>query len=216
MWRLWFAWLWQKINDFFSIAYYFIFPVKPFASEHEFHTTAAIVKRFAEGTGQHLHQRLLQRAKSRRNWVTLTCQNLDLRSVRLSVLALTWLITRLYNYMNISIPVMNLYESFPVTWLAANLPAVCLAGGMVVGHCIFGSSHAVSALCELRRSRAVPGALLAGMWWDTVGEDQFGDVAHASVLGPHPHVSITHYSLLIQIRHSGRCRKNQMGWESCI
>ncbi|MCJ8745530.1 hypothetical protein PDJAM_G00131280 [Pangasius djambal] len=43
--------------------------VKPFASEHEFRNTAAIVKRFAEGIGKHLHQQLLQRAKSRRNWL---------------------------------------------------------------------------------------------------------------------------------------------------
>ncbi|KAM9436607.1 peroxisomal carnitine O-octanoyltransferase [Clarias gariepinus] len=43
--------------------------VKPFASEDEFRNTAAIVKRFAEGTGKHLHQRLLQRAKSKRNWL---------------------------------------------------------------------------------------------------------------------------------------------------
>ncbi|XP_066501757.1 peroxisomal carnitine O-octanoyltransferase [Hoplias malabaricus] len=43
--------------------------VKPFASEAEFHNTAAIVKRFQEDVGQHLHQKLLQRAKSRRNWL---------------------------------------------------------------------------------------------------------------------------------------------------
>ncbi|KAI5612002.1 peroxisomal carnitine O-octanoyltransferase, partial [Silurus asotus] len=43
--------------------------VKPFASEQTFRNTAAIVKRFTEGIGQHLHQRLLQRAKSRRNWL---------------------------------------------------------------------------------------------------------------------------------------------------
>ncbi|TSK20192.1 Peroxisomal carnitine O-octanoyltransferase [Bagarius yarrelli] len=43
--------------------------VKPFASEQEFCNTTAIVKRFVEGIGPHLHQRLLQRAKSRRNWL---------------------------------------------------------------------------------------------------------------------------------------------------
>lgn len=54
----------------------FIFPVRPFASEHEFRNTAAIVKSFAEGIGPHLHRRLLQRAKSRRNWVTRICPNI--------------------------------------------------------------------------------------------------------------------------------------------
>lgn len=49
--------------------YYIISPVKPFASEEEFGATEAIVKRFEEGIGQQLHQKLLQRAKSRRNWV---------------------------------------------------------------------------------------------------------------------------------------------------
>lgn len=43
--------------------------VKPFASEEEFGATVAIVKRFEEGVGQELHQKLLQRAKSKRNWL---------------------------------------------------------------------------------------------------------------------------------------------------
>ncbi|KAL6462317.1 hypothetical protein MHYP_G00287390 [Metynnis hypsauchen] len=43
--------------------------VKPFASEDEFRNTAAIVKSFREGIGKHLHQKLLQRAKNRRNWL---------------------------------------------------------------------------------------------------------------------------------------------------
>lgn len=43
--------------------------VKPFASEEEFGATVAIVKRFEEGIGQELHQKLLQRAKSKRNWL---------------------------------------------------------------------------------------------------------------------------------------------------
>ncbi|XP_012673584.1 peroxisomal carnitine O-octanoyltransferase [Clupea harengus] len=43
--------------------------VRPFTTEEEFQKTAAIVKRFGEGVGRELHQRLLQRAKSRRNWL---------------------------------------------------------------------------------------------------------------------------------------------------
>uniref|UniRef100_A0A8B9KJ93 Peroxisomal carnitine O-octanoyltransferase n=1 Tax=Astyanax mexicanus TaxID=7994 RepID=A0A8B9KJ93_ASTMX len=43
--------------------------VKPFASDAEFHNTEAIVKRFGEGIGRHLHQKLLQRASNRRNWL---------------------------------------------------------------------------------------------------------------------------------------------------
>ncbi|XP_043116694.1 peroxisomal carnitine O-octanoyltransferase isoform X2 [Puntigrus tetrazona] len=43
--------------------------VKPFASEEELRATEAIVKRFEEGIGQELHQKLLKRAKSRRNWL---------------------------------------------------------------------------------------------------------------------------------------------------
>lgn len=43
--------------------------VRPFASEEEFQATSASVKRFEKGIGQLLHQKLLQRAKSRRNWL---------------------------------------------------------------------------------------------------------------------------------------------------
>lgn len=43
--------------------------VRPFTTEDEFKNTAAIVKQFGEGIGLHLHQKLLQRAKSRRNWL---------------------------------------------------------------------------------------------------------------------------------------------------
>uniref|UniRef100_A0A672QGZ2 Peroxisomal carnitine O-octanoyltransferase n=1 Tax=Sinocyclocheilus grahami TaxID=75366 RepID=A0A672QGZ2_SINGR len=47
----------------------YLHAVKPFASEEEFRATVAIVKRFEEGIGQQLHQKLLKRAKSRRNWL---------------------------------------------------------------------------------------------------------------------------------------------------
>ncbi|XP_048116561.1 peroxisomal carnitine O-octanoyltransferase [Alosa alosa] len=43
--------------------------VRPFTTEEEFKNTAAIVKQFGDGVGHDLHQRLLQRAKSRRNWL---------------------------------------------------------------------------------------------------------------------------------------------------
>lgn len=43
--------------------------VRPFASDEEYRATAAIVKRFGEGIGQQLHQKLLHRAKTKRNWL---------------------------------------------------------------------------------------------------------------------------------------------------
>uniref|UniRef100_A0A4W5JP12 Carnitine O-octanoyltransferase n=1 Tax=Hucho hucho TaxID=62062 RepID=A0A4W5JP12_9TELE len=43
--------------------------VRPFATEEEYQVTAAIVKRFGEGIGKDLHQKLLQRARTRRNWL---------------------------------------------------------------------------------------------------------------------------------------------------
>ncbi|XP_055780924.1 peroxisomal carnitine O-octanoyltransferase-like isoform X2 [Salvelinus fontinalis] len=43
--------------------------VLPFATEEEYQVTAAIVKRFGEGIGKDLHQKLLQRARTRRNWL---------------------------------------------------------------------------------------------------------------------------------------------------
>lgn len=149
------AWLLRKIKMHKSwplpLRFVLFFPVKPFASEHEFRNTAAIVKRFASGIGQHLHQRLLQRAKSRRNWVILINQNLHLiiaSLVRLNDLTVTWYSAVnpicLQNDFKLN-PIMSLYEIFPVTWMTGNVPAVCVAGGMVVGHGVFGNSNAVSA-----------------------------------------------------------------------
>uniref|UniRef100_A0A8C8LSH9 Choline/carnitine acyltransferase domain-containing protein n=1 Tax=Oncorhynchus tshawytscha TaxID=74940 RepID=A0A8C8LSH9_ONCTS len=43
--------------------------VRPFATEEEYQVTAAVVKRFGEGIGKDLHQKLLQRARTRRNWL---------------------------------------------------------------------------------------------------------------------------------------------------
>ncbi|KAJ8004965.1 hypothetical protein DPEC_G00141750 [Dallia pectoralis] len=43
--------------------------VRPFATEEEFQATTAIVKRFGKGVGKDLHQKLLQRARIRRNWL---------------------------------------------------------------------------------------------------------------------------------------------------
>ncbi|XP_062395055.1 peroxisomal carnitine O-octanoyltransferase [Sardina pilchardus] len=43
--------------------------VRPFTTEVEFKNTTAIVKQFGDGVGRDLHKRLLQRAKSRRNWL---------------------------------------------------------------------------------------------------------------------------------------------------
>ncbi|KAM4579987.1 peroxisomal carnitine O-octanoyltransferase isoform 1-T3 [Odontesthes bonariensis] len=43
--------------------------VQPFASETEFKATVDAVREFREGVGKELHQKLLQRAKTRRNWL---------------------------------------------------------------------------------------------------------------------------------------------------
>ncbi|KAF7656061.1 hypothetical protein LDENG_00046780 [Lucifuga dentata] len=43
--------------------------VRPFASEEEFQATVNTVRKFQEGVGEELHQKLLQRAKTKRNWL---------------------------------------------------------------------------------------------------------------------------------------------------
>ncbi|XP_054478461.1 peroxisomal carnitine O-octanoyltransferase [Anoplopoma fimbria] len=43
--------------------------VQPFASEEEFKATVDIVRTFQEGVGIELHQKLLQRAKTKKNWL---------------------------------------------------------------------------------------------------------------------------------------------------
>uniref|UniRef100_A0A3Q3IG18 Peroxisomal carnitine O-octanoyltransferase n=1 Tax=Monopterus albus TaxID=43700 RepID=A0A3Q3IG18_MONAL len=43
--------------------------VRPFASEEEFEATVDIVRKFQNGVGKQLHQKLLQRAKTKKNWL---------------------------------------------------------------------------------------------------------------------------------------------------
>ncbi|XP_073485786.1 peroxisomal carnitine O-octanoyltransferase [Aquarana catesbeiana] len=43
--------------------------VKPFLNEQEYEKTCKIVKKFETGIGQELHQKLLERAKTRKNWL---------------------------------------------------------------------------------------------------------------------------------------------------
>jgi hypothetical protein len=43
--------------------------VKPFANEDEYKKTEEIVQKFQEGAGKRLHQKLLERARGKRNWV---------------------------------------------------------------------------------------------------------------------------------------------------
>uniref|UniRef100_A0A3Q3LWQ2 Peroxisomal carnitine O-octanoyltransferase n=1 Tax=Mastacembelus armatus TaxID=205130 RepID=A0A3Q3LWQ2_9TELE len=43
--------------------------VHPFASEKELQATVNIVKKFQDGVGKELHQKLLQRAKTKKNWL---------------------------------------------------------------------------------------------------------------------------------------------------
>ncbi|NWU90317.1 OCTC octanoyltransferase, partial [Upupa epops] len=56
--------------------------VKPFLNEEEYQRTEDIVKKFENGIGKLLHQKLLERAKTRRNWLEdwwLNVSYLDLR-----------------------------------------------------------------------------------------------------------------------------------------
>ncbi|KAM9574576.1 peroxisomal carnitine O-octanoyltransferase [Guaruba guarouba] len=56
--------------------------VKPFLNQEEYQRTEDIVKKFKNGIGKELHEKLLERAKSRRNWLEdwwLNVAYLDLR-----------------------------------------------------------------------------------------------------------------------------------------
>uniref|UniRef100_A0A673AS02 Peroxisomal carnitine O-octanoyltransferase n=1 Tax=Sphaeramia orbicularis TaxID=375764 RepID=A0A673AS02_9TELE len=56
--------------------------LKPFASNEEFQATVETVRKFKEGIGRELHQKLQQRAKTKRNWLEewwLDCAYLELR-----------------------------------------------------------------------------------------------------------------------------------------
>ncbi|OXB67677.1 hypothetical protein ASZ78_015209 [Callipepla squamata] len=56
--------------------------VKPFINQEEYQRTEEIVKKFENGIGRELHQKLLERAKTRRNWLEewwLNVAYLDLR-----------------------------------------------------------------------------------------------------------------------------------------
>ncbi|NXH11674.1 OCTC octanoyltransferase, partial [Bucco capensis] len=56
--------------------------VKPFLNQEEYERTEEIVKQFEHGVGKELHQKLLERAKARRNWLEewwLNVAYLDLR-----------------------------------------------------------------------------------------------------------------------------------------
>lgn len=48
---------------------YFFLIVKPFANKEEYKKTKEIVQKFQDGIGRKLHQKLLERAKGKRNWV---------------------------------------------------------------------------------------------------------------------------------------------------
>ncbi|KAG9476540.1 peroxisomal carnitine O-octanoyltransferase [Eleutherodactylus coqui] len=56
--------------------------VKPFLNEDEYKTTCRIVKDFGNGVGKELHQKLLERARTRKNWLEdwwLSAAYLDVR-----------------------------------------------------------------------------------------------------------------------------------------
>lgn len=139
--------------------------VQPFASEEEFKATMDIVRKFQEGVGKELHQKLLQRAKTKKNWVCNGALN-----------ALFWF-----------------YRCPPQSWMFL-LRWLCfysLAWRMVVRRWVSGGPHTLSAECELWRPGALPGALLAPWRGNSTAESQYWHVAYTTVLEPDPHVRHT-------------------------
>lgn len=61
--------MWYLMSNYFNA--YFFFIVKPFANEEEYKKTEEIVKKFQNGIGEKLHQKLVERAKEKRNWVCM-------------------------------------------------------------------------------------------------------------------------------------------------
>ncbi|MBZ3872666.1 Peroxisomal carnitine O-octanoyltransferase [Sciurus carolinensis] len=57
--------------------------VKPFANEEEYKKTEEIVQKFQNGVGEKLHQKLLERAKGRRNWLEEWWLNVAYLDVRI-------------------------------------------------------------------------------------------------------------------------------------
>ncbi|XP_062955916.1 peroxisomal carnitine O-octanoyltransferase isoform X2 [Cynocephalus volans] len=57
--------------------------VKPFANEEEYKKTEEIVKKFQNGIGEKLHQKLLERAKGKRNWLEEWWLNVAYLDVRI-------------------------------------------------------------------------------------------------------------------------------------
>ncbi|XP_049627015.1 peroxisomal carnitine O-octanoyltransferase [Suncus etruscus] len=57
--------------------------VKPFSNEEEFKKTEEIVRKFQNGIGEKLHQKLLERAKGKRNWLEEWWLNVAYLDVRI-------------------------------------------------------------------------------------------------------------------------------------
>lgn len=57
--------------------------VKPFANEEEYKKTEEIVKKFQNGIGEKLHQKLVERAKEKRNWLEEWWLNVAYLDVRI-------------------------------------------------------------------------------------------------------------------------------------
>ncbi|XP_020033970.2 peroxisomal carnitine O-octanoyltransferase isoform X1 [Castor canadensis] len=57
--------------------------VKPFANDEEYKKTEEIVKKFQNGVGEKLHQKLLERAKGKRNWLEEWWLNVAYLDVRI-------------------------------------------------------------------------------------------------------------------------------------
>lgn len=134
-------------------------PVRPFASETEFQATEVIVKNFQQGVGKQLHQKLLQRAETRRNWVCIWSLNL-----------------LFFHFTDILCPHRVCLCVVPPAW------------AMVVGRCVSRGPRPLSAERELRGAGTLFGTLLASCRGNGPGESQYLLMAHAAVLEFHPHV----------------------------
>lgn len=136
--------------------------VRPFASDEEFKNTFDIVKKFQQGVGKDLHQKLQQRARTKRNWV---CDWAEMSRF--------WCYRCLFFFA----------ECFVFL-----LPA----GRMVVRHSLSGDSHPLSAERKLWRPSALPGALLASCRGNFSSEGQYYHMAFTTVLEHDPHVRLVY------------------------
>lgn len=106
--------------------------VRPFASEEEFRSTNDTVRKFEGGVGKELHQKLLQKAKSRKNWVCTALISAFLACVcfaKLSVFTPSW---RTGGW---TVPIWRSASLLSSMWILLDrLPTWNTAGPLLRGH----------------------------------------------------------------------------------